>query len=164
MQDVASVLSAARDRGIRVIPEIDTPGHSDSWGNSHPELLVPCYDEVTKEPSGAFGAIDPTIKSSYELVMVRKGGQEGAVDSQGVTRVTVYVYCPLRGGRIPGFHRQSIPFRKTTQLPVAHTRLFMWKVNTKFDFPEHAPSCHQGSMPLNLSRIEIRTGDLRNTK
>jgi len=71
----------------------------------------------------------------------------------------VYVYCPLRGGRIPGFHRQSIPFRKTTQLPVAHTRLFTWKVNTKFDFPEHAPSCHQGNMPSNLSRIEIRTGE-----
>ena len=40
-------------------------------------LLVPCFDEVTKEPSGAFGAIGFTKKSSYKLVMVRGRGRGG---------------------------------------------------------------------------------------
>lgn len=49
--DVASVVVAARERGIRVIPELDAPAHSGSWSKGAPEgAMMPCYDERTGRP------------------------------------------------------------------------------------------------------------------
>ena len=54
--DVAGVVAAARERGIRVIPELDAPAHSGSWSKGAPEgATMPCYDERTGRPQeGAF--------------------------------------------------------------------------------------------------------------
>lgn len=41
-KDVDRVTKYALYRGIRVMPEIDTPGHTYSFGKSHPEMIVNC--------------------------------------------------------------------------------------------------------------------------
>lgn len=63
--DIAMILEYARLRGIRVVPEFDTPGHTFSW-RSIPDLLTPCYSQG--KPSGGYGPINPIIDSNYEFL------------------------------------------------------------------------------------------------
>ncbi|CRK88449.1 CLUMA_CG002241, isoform A [Clunio marinus] len=63
-KDVARIIEYARLRGIRVMPEFDTPGHTRSWGASHPELLTKCGGPYT----GKLGPINPIIDSNYDFL------------------------------------------------------------------------------------------------
>jgi len=64
--DVKKIIEFARMRGIRVIPEFDSPGHTESWGKSKPELLTSCYSDG--KPNGKFGPIDPTNPDVYKFI------------------------------------------------------------------------------------------------
>ncbi|KAF7663274.1 hypothetical protein LDENG_00215050 [Lucifuga dentata] len=64
--DVSRVTSHARLRGIRVLPEFDSPGHTKSWGKGQSDLLTRCYRGAT--PSGTFGPVNPALPSTYRFM------------------------------------------------------------------------------------------------
>jgi len=73
--DVADIIEEARIRGIRVIPEFDTPGHTQSWGLGHPELLTECAtasaDDLLWDVRRAlpkFGPVDPIKDTTYQFM------------------------------------------------------------------------------------------------
>ena len=69
LKEIESVVAYARARGIRVVPEFDTPGHALSWGRGRPGLLTPCFDSAGAHAlPGVFGPIDVTRPEAYGLV------------------------------------------------------------------------------------------------
>jgi hexosaminidase len=69
-QDQArEIISYAADRGIRVIPEFDIPGHSTSWVVSHPEFASAPGPYQIERQAGIFEpALDPSKEIVYKFL------------------------------------------------------------------------------------------------
>lgn len=66
---VAEAIDYARDRGIRVVPEFDMPGHTTSWFAAYPELASAPGPYQIERKWGVFDpAIDPTKKETYRFL------------------------------------------------------------------------------------------------
>ncbi|RVE44705.1 hypothetical protein evm_010663 [Chilo suppressalis] len=63
--DIGLVVNYARDRGIRVMPEFDVPGHTRSWGNAYPDTLTECY--LNGQLIG-LGPMNPINNGTYKLL------------------------------------------------------------------------------------------------
>jgi len=67
--EIREVIAYARDRGIRVVPEFDMPGHSTSWFVGYPELAsAPGAYEIERRWGVFDPAMDPTKESTYEFL------------------------------------------------------------------------------------------------
>ncbi|ESO92512.1 hypothetical protein LOTGIDRAFT_190462 [Lottia gigantea] len=64
--DIQEIIEYARLRGIRVVPEFDSPGHTQSWGKGRPDLLTKCYSGSS--PNGQFGPVDPSNNATFTFL------------------------------------------------------------------------------------------------
>jgi hexosaminidase len=68
-EEIRDLLAYARDRGIRVVPEFDMPGHSTSWFVGHPELASgPGPYEIERKWGVFDAAMDPTSEKTYKFL------------------------------------------------------------------------------------------------
>ncbi|XP_068215388.1 beta-hexosaminidase subunit beta-like isoform X2 [Palaemon carinicauda] len=65
-EEIGQVIDYGRLNGVRVVPEFDTPGHTQSWGPGQPGFLTPCYSG--DKPDGTFGPVDPTNEDNYDFL------------------------------------------------------------------------------------------------
>jgi hexosaminidase len=68
-EQVREVIAYARERGIRVIPEFDMPGHATAWFVGYPELASGPGPYAIEREWGVFDpAIDPTREETYKFL------------------------------------------------------------------------------------------------
>ncbi|HVN06042.1 MAG TPA: family 20 glycosylhydrolase, partial [Bryobacteraceae bacterium] len=67
--EVRDVIAYARDRGIRVIPEFDMPGHSTAWFVGYPELASAPGPYQIERQWGIFDpAMDPSREETFQFL------------------------------------------------------------------------------------------------
>jgi len=67
--EVRDLIAYAKDRGIRVVPEFDMPGHSTAWFVGYPELASGPGPYQIERQWGVFDpAIDPTQERTYKFL------------------------------------------------------------------------------------------------
>jgi hexosaminidase len=68
-EQAKEIIEYARQRGIRVVPEFDIPGHSTSWLVGHPELGSAPGPYTIERKAGIFEpALDPTREELYKFL------------------------------------------------------------------------------------------------
>ncbi|MEO6444529.1 MAG: family 20 glycosylhydrolase [Gemmatimonadaceae bacterium] len=66
---IREVVAYARDRGIRVVPEFDMPGHSTSWFVGYPQFSAQKPPiAIRREWGGADAIFDPTLEETYTFI------------------------------------------------------------------------------------------------
>jgi len=68
-EEIHDLIEYARDRGIRVVPEFDVPGHSTAWFVGYPELASGGGPYSIERRWGVFDpAFDPTSEKTYKFL------------------------------------------------------------------------------------------------
>jgi hexosaminidase len=68
-EQIKDLIEYAHDRGIRVVPEFDVPGHATSWFVAYPELASEPGPYQVEHKWGVFNpAMDPTREETYQFL------------------------------------------------------------------------------------------------
>lgn len=67
--EIRGLIAYARDRGVRIVPEFDMPGHATSWLAGYPQLGSRSGQfEITRHFDTSTDLIDPTKESTYRFL------------------------------------------------------------------------------------------------
>ncbi len=67
--EIRDLIAYARDRGIRIVPEFDMPGHSTAWFVGYPDLASAAGPYQIERRWGIFDpAMDPTREDTYKFL------------------------------------------------------------------------------------------------
>ncbi|XP_078599785.1 beta-hexosaminidase subunit beta-like [Branchiostoma floridae x Branchiostoma japonicum] len=115
-EDVQSVVEYARLRGIRVIPEFDSPGHMQSWGQGYPELLTSCSPTSIQQDIYHLGPANVARNSTYDFMqrLFQEIREVFADDYFHLGGDEVHFQCWMSNDEIQQFMRQQ-GFQNTTE-------------------------------------------------
>ena len=90
VEDVRRVVERARMRGVRVVPEFDTPGHAESWCAGMPEVCpsASCRTPLDVSKAETFAVLDDVLGDASKLfpdAFVHLGGDEVDTSCWGTT-------------------------------------------------------------------------------
>eukprot|EP00602_Paraphysomonas_sp_CaronLab_P004172 CAMPEP_0185024066 /NCGR_PEP_ID=MMETSP1103-20130426/6975_1 /TAXON_ID=36769 /ORGANISM="Paraphysomonas bandaiensis, Strain Caron Lab Isolate" /LENGTH=505 /DNA_ID=CAMNT_0027556915 /DNA_START=40 /DNA_END=1557 /DNA_ORIENTATION=+ len=66
MDDISALTAYAADRGVRLLPEIDVPGHAASWTAGYPDVMADCFVKYSYNINDF--ALNPTKDETYTVV------------------------------------------------------------------------------------------------
>ena len=72
-EQIREIIQYAADRGIRVMPEFDMPGHATAWVVSHPEIASGAVGQtytIERNPGIFDPTLDPTNEKTYKILEV----------------------------------------------------------------------------------------------
>ena len=64
--DIQGVVQYGSDRGVRVLLEIDVPGHAASWTKGYPDVMADCFAKYSYNINDF--ALNPTKEETYSLL------------------------------------------------------------------------------------------------
>ena len=70
---IREIIKYAADRGIRVMPEFEMPGHATAWFVSHPEIasgVSGATYKIERDPGIFDPTLDPTNEKTYQILEV----------------------------------------------------------------------------------------------
>lgn len=68
-EQIRDVVAYARDRGIRVVPEFDMPGHSTTWFIGYPQYAsIPGKYDIVRTFGWGTASFDPTREETYRFI------------------------------------------------------------------------------------------------
>ncbi|MDQ2747408.1 MAG: beta-N-acetylhexosaminidase [Acidobacteriota bacterium] len=69
--EIREIINYAAERGIRVVPEFDMPGHATAWLVSHPEIgsgVAGQTYKIERQPGIFDPTLDPTNEQTYQIL------------------------------------------------------------------------------------------------
>eukprot|EP01104_Vermistella_antarctica_P009494 TRINITY_DN2444_c0_g1_i3.p1 TRINITY_DN2444_c0_g1~~TRINITY_DN2444_c0_g1_i3.p1 ORF type:complete len:421 (+),score=77.81 TRINITY_DN2444_c0_g1_i3:70-1332(+) len=66
LTDIAGVVAYGKQRGVRVVPEFDVPGHAASWGLGYPNITATC--DAAYEQNVNNIPLDPSNPLTFEIL------------------------------------------------------------------------------------------------
>ncbi len=167
---IKEVIEYAKIRGIRVVVEIDTPAHTQSWGRSdkYKDIVVKCNNAYE-------GQFDPTLDLTYDVVKqvmthtnaifhdpyVHFGGDE-VVQSCWDRKPSIKEW--MKEKNISTYKDLSIDYHKKQKAiwrNISSTKKVIYWANEQIDLPLQSDDVLQWwGLAKNLNRIVNRTNEV----
>jgi hexosaminidase len=150
--EIRDVIAYAADRGVRVVPEFDIPGHATSWFPGYPNLASGTGPyEIVRGPGILPATMDPTKESTYRFLdgfigeMARLfpdayfhiGGDE--VSPRGEWANNAHIAAFMKKNKLANFGALQAYFNRRVQKMVAKhgKRMMGWDEILHPDLPKN---------------------------
>lgn len=150
--EIRDIIAYAAERGVRIVPEFDMPGHAASWFPGYPNLASGKGPyEIVREPGVLPATMDPTKESTYRFLdgfigeMARLfpdayfhiGGDE--VSPRGEWADNPHITAFLKKHKLADFHALQAYFNRRVEKIVAKhgKRMIGWDEILHPDLPKN---------------------------